>query len=218
MTLLSLFDRPWSEVPVVFIDTETTGVARTDRAVQVALVRFEGGAPVGEFSSLVNPGIPIPEAASAIHGITDDKIAGAPPIEDVFARDDVRALLRDAQPAAYRAAFDKQFVPAFTDPADWPWIDPLTIIREVDKFAAGKGRHKLEAACTRHGIVLACAHDALSDARAAGVLFYVLAAKAVKSGRSLGDLLRVMQEKEAAQWFDHWSWRAKQPPQTEATP
>ena len=59
--MLSLFRRPWSEVPICFIDTETTGTRPgIDRAVQVALVRFEGGKETGAFGTLVYPGIPIP--------------------------------------------------------------------------------------------------------------------------------------------------------------
>src|ERR1044071_5130857 len=174
--MLSFFNRVWSEVPTVWIDTETTGThAGIDRAVSIAIVRFESGRLVGEFSSLVQPGRAIPKEASDIHGITLHDVAEAPSIGHVLGRDEVRRLLDGAQPAAYNAPFDRHFIPPFGHDWAWPWLDSLSLVRVVDRFARGKGRHKLEAACQRHGIALGKAHDAASDARAAGELFYKLA-------------------------------------------
>lgn len=210
--MLSFFNRVWSEVPTAWIDTETTGVrAGFDRAVQVGIVRFEGGRAVGDFVSLVNPRIPIPREVSAIHGIIDDHVAGAPSVQSVFLLADVQRLLRDAQPAAYNGPFDRHFVPPFGEDWAWPWLDALSLVRVVDRFAKGKGRHKLEAACQRNGIALDKAHDAASDARAAGELFYKLAPG--QYGRStLGQVLHRQRLAEAESWFDFHSWLSKQPP------
>ena len=83
--MIHLFSKRWDSVPVVMVDTETTGtLPGIDAAVQVALVRFEGGEPVGRFSSLVDPCREIPEAATAIHGITNEAVRGALSIGEVF--------------------------------------------------------------------------------------------------------------------------------------
>ena len=216
--MLSLFRRPWSEVPICFIDTETTGTRPgIDRAVQVALVRFEGGKETGAFGTLVYPGIPIPAEATTIHGITDADVQGMPSISEVFERFEVKALLAGAQPGAYNAGFDCRFVPPFLEEWSWPWLDPLTFIRVIDKYAKGHGRHKLQAACDRHGVTLEGAHGALADARAAGQLFYALAPTKHGPRVMLGDVLRWQREQEAAEWYRFTEWLSRQPPKAAAT-
>lgn len=215
--MLALFTQPWSAVPSCWIDCETTGVRPgVDRAVEVGLVRFEAGVSVGEFRSNVNPGIPIPEAASAIHGIKDADVVGAPSIAEVFALPEVAGLIEGANPAAYNASFDKNFVPPFGDSWAWPWLDSLSLVRVVDRFERGAGRHKLTAAAARHGIKLAAAHSAVHDARAAGELFYLLAARQFDAKSTLGNLLLWQRQQEAQSWFDFQSWLSRQPPKETA--
>ncbi|HNM27166.1 MAG TPA: 3'-5' exonuclease, partial [Saprospiraceae bacterium] len=65
---------------LVFFDVETTGLnVVRDRIVQIALVKLHrDGSPPAEFSTLVNPGIPISEEAMAVHGITPKELANKP--------------------------------------------------------------------------------------------------------------------------------------------
>ncbi|HEU5276802.1 MAG TPA: 3'-5' exonuclease [Xanthobacteraceae bacterium] len=211
--MISLFHQPWIVVPSCWIDCETTGTRPgTDRPVQIAIVRFEDCKEVGAFWSLVNPGMPIPAEATAIHGITDEQVAGAPSVADVFALPKVRELLKGAQPAAYNAPFDRHFVPPFGEDWTWPWLDALSIVRVVDRFVKGKGRHRLELTAQRHGIPLGKAHDALDDARAAGSIFYKLAPLHFRKDDPLGHVLRWQRQQEAEEWFRFMDWRAKQPP------
>lgn len=212
MRFVDSFLKPWLDVPTVWIDTETTGaLPGTDKAIQVGLVRFENGAPVGQFVSLVCPGREISAEAAAVHGFTDADVADAPSIQSVFLLTEVQQLLRGAQPGAYNAPFDKHFVPPFGDDWTWPWLDALSLVREIDRWVKGKGRHKLDVTCQRHGVSLATAHDAGSDAEAAGRLFYKLATWS--RNVALGDVLRDLRLAEAEQWADFQSWLAKQPPQ-----
>ena len=101
-------------------------------------------------------------------------------------------------------------LPRFGD-AHWPWLDPLTLIRHVDRYDRGQGRHKLEVSCARHGIALVGAHSALADARAAGQLLYKLGREVWRSD-SLGNALLWTRRKQANQWYDYHQWLAKQPP------
>ncbi len=66
--------------PIVFFDLETTGVnVVTDRIVQLGALRYEPGVPEPRrLKMLVNPGVKIPAEATAVHGITDADVAGAP--------------------------------------------------------------------------------------------------------------------------------------------
>ena len=56
-------------------DTETTGVSvHEDRIVTAALVVRGGGRPDRTFSYLLNPGVPIPPEATAVHKVTDERV------------------------------------------------------------------------------------------------------------------------------------------------
>ena len=63
------------------IDSETTGLDPAKaRIVELAVVSLKNGklAQDGGVRLLINPGEPIPPAATAIHGIADEAVAGAP--------------------------------------------------------------------------------------------------------------------------------------------
>ena len=65
--------------PLVVFDLEATGLnKRTDRIVALALVRYEPSGRIEKVNYLLNPGIPIPEETTLIHGITDADVATAP--------------------------------------------------------------------------------------------------------------------------------------------
>lgn len=69
---------------LVFIDLETTGINLAfDRIVEIAIIKIspEGNKEVKH--KLLNPGIPIPKTASAIHGITDEQVKDAPTFKQV---------------------------------------------------------------------------------------------------------------------------------------
>jgi DNA polymerase-3 subunit epsilon len=213
--LLRLFNQPWDKVPTCWVDFETTGKRPgIDRAVQVALVRFENGKPVAATSTLINPGVPIPAEATSIHGITDEMVDGAPSSHVWFSGDEPRQLLDGAAPGAFNAPFDRHFMPAgaLADHT-WPWLDSLSMVRFVDRFAPGKGRHKLEAAAARHGVKLEKAHDAASDARAAGELFYLLGQRIFTGDVwSLGKVLERQRINDIREWSRFCSWILSQPP------
>jgi len=66
--------------PLVFFDLETTGLAvRSDRIVELALIRVTPRGDVLEKVRRFNPGVPIPAEATAVHGIRDEDVADQPP-------------------------------------------------------------------------------------------------------------------------------------------
>lgn len=148
-------------------DTETTGVdVDRDRIVTAALVRRDGaGTTVRTW--LIDPGVPIPEAAAAIHGITTEQARslGADP---VLALDQIAVELAAAFGAgvpvvAYNAAFDlclldaelrRHGLPTLPDRlgrAARPVIDPLVLDRAEDRYRPGK--RKLGDLCGLYGVV-----------------------------------------------------------------
>lgn len=70
--------------PLVFLDLETTGPSiYTDRIVEIGLLKIFPDGTRETFESLVNPGMPIPPETTAIHGISDNDVAQAPPFERI---------------------------------------------------------------------------------------------------------------------------------------
>jgi exodeoxyribonuclease X len=110
-----------------YVDTETTGVdAEIDRICEIAIVRYRNG--VREiFHTLVDPEIPIPPTASAVHHITDETIAEAkargeaPTFAEIA--DKVIEMLDGAHVYAHNAPFDESFVDGELgvelDPKSW---------------------------------------------------------------------------------------------------
>ena len=70
--------------PIIFFDLETTGVDTSrDRIVEISMIRIE---PDGEEivrTRRLNPGMPIPPEATAVHGITDDDVRDCPTFAQV---------------------------------------------------------------------------------------------------------------------------------------
>lgn len=87
-------------ITVVF-DLETTGTnVETDRIVEIAMLRSGPGEEPTELVAKVNPGVPIPPTATAIHGITNEAVAKEQAF-DVLAEDVLTMLEGDVVLAGY---------------------------------------------------------------------------------------------------------------------
>lgn len=63
----------------IALDFETTGLQpEVDRVIEVAAILFKDGEPADRYTTLVSPGIPIPELIEKITGITNNMVADAP--------------------------------------------------------------------------------------------------------------------------------------------
>lgn len=213
--------QPWFAWPVVVVDFETTGPdPSTCTPVEVGLVRFEQGQPAERWGSLVNPGCPIPPEASAVHGITDADVASAPNFADAWAVAMDMGIIERAIPCAYCAPFDRAILHRLCVEdrrhhalcRDLPWLDPLVVVRHIDRYVRGAGRHKLAAVCTRYGITLTAAHRSLGDAEATGQLLFAL--KPRIGEMTICELLRRHELRAAQQDRDFAEWQARQPPKS----
>lgn len=168
-------ERALADLPLVALDTETTGRdPALDRVVEIACVVFRGGVVIERKNWLVNPGIPIPKEAFDVHGISDDDVRDKPSFAEIAS--EVLAALEGAVPLAYNAEFDRAFLlaelercgvsdksaPALRRGVDW--IDPLVWARELHKFEKGKSLGEVAA---RLGVEINQAHRASDDAEAA---------------------------------------------------
>jgi DNA polymerase-3 subunit epsilon len=168
----------WGQRLGVF-DLETTGVdVDTSRIVSACIaVLDEGGEVVSRWNWLADPGIDIPEGASAVHGITTASAQEhGRPATLVIAEivQTLRVLFDSGIPVTvYNAPYDLSLLDRECrrhglEPLSTlsPVIDPLVIDKAVDRYR--KGKRTLEVTSTVYEVPLDDAHDAGADAIAAG--------------------------------------------------
>ena len=162
------------DTTALVIDLETTGLdPSTDRIVEIAVVgvdcRHRQLHTV--FHSLVDPGIPIPPEASAVHHITTEMVTGkAPALADILPA--LEALAHSDIPfAAHHAQFDLAFLtPVLPAWSAAPWI---CTCRTAKHLLPDAPSHSNQALRYRLGLNVPgddAPHRALGDARATAVL------------------------------------------------
>lgn len=169
-------------------DLETTGVdVETSRIVTAHVGVLNASGDVEHRDDwLVDPGIDIPDSATAVHGITTvrARTLGVPAPDAVAS---IIEALRAGFAAgrclvAYNAAYDltllhrealRYGIPPLVDPA--PVIDPYIIDKAIDRYR--RGRRTLGMTAAHYGVQLDGAHDAGADAIAAGRLALAILAR-----------------------------------------
>jgi DNA polymerase III epsilon subunit family exonuclease len=188
-----MLDQLISEIPLVFLDTETTGLNPRygDRVVEIALARFRGGVMENYFVSLVNPGRSISPGASRIHGITDLDVRNAPTFADLTSQLD--AEFGDAVLVAHNAPFDLGFLASeyrFARQRFSPElvVDTLSLLRRHFSFPS----NSLPKVAHRLGIQTERFHRALADVLTTQAVFTFIAQElAAQGARTLGDFLEL---------------------------
>ena len=70
--------------PIIFFDLETTGInIAADRIVEISYLKVDQNGNETSKTIRVNPGIPIPEKVTAIHGISDEDVKDAPAFNEI---------------------------------------------------------------------------------------------------------------------------------------
>ena len=183
---LPLFDVPeWTRVIGVF-DLETTGIdVTTDRIVTAHVgVLDAAGTVLSARDWMADPGIAIPEGASAIHGISTERArTEGRPAAHVVAEvlDALRSLFAAGIPVvAYNAPYDfsllkhealRHGLAPIDSPS--PVIDPLVVDKAYDRWRRGK--RTLSVVAEHYAVRLDGAHEASADAIAAGRVAQALA-------------------------------------------
>lgn len=202
-------------------DTETTGPdPTTARIVTAALIVRGGGRDDLTMSWVINPGMPVPDEAAAIHGYTTARVQ-AEGQDPATALDEIAGRLADAigwgMPlVAFNTSFDwtvlhydllRNGLPTIAERVGLhplPLVDPHVIDKQVQQRVRGKGMRKLAPTCERYGVVLEDWHTAEADALAA-----LLIAEAQFDGR-YARLAQVWDEGPAALFEAQQRWRADQ--------
>ena len=217
----------WTEDPWLGFDTETTGVdVGEDRLVTAALVLRRGGADEDvhdvEHTWLADPGVPIPEAATNVHGISTRQARdNGRPIVEVL--DEVASTLVDhwrlGHPVvAFNAVYDltlvdnelrRHGVGTFAErlgsqPA--PVIDPLVLDRALDRYR--KGKKTLAAMAPVYGVTLSeDAHTAEVDVAMTLDVLAAMARRHPEIGAMSAPELHAWQVTQHRAWaenFEQW--------------
>nr|WP_314555344.1 3'-5' exonuclease [uncultured Capnocytophaga sp.] len=88
--------------PICFFDLETTGIDITkDRIVEISILKVYPNGNKESKTWLVNPTIPIPKAASDVHGITDERVANEPTFKELAKQ--IHNMIKDSDLAGYNS-------------------------------------------------------------------------------------------------------------------
>lgn len=147
----------------IFYDTETTGVRPgTDRVIELAAYD-----PVNDksFVALINPTIPIPKEATAIHKITDEMVAECPLFGETIPGFIEFCSGETVLIAHNNDAFDvhflrNEFTLAGSTMPSWKFVDSLKWAR---KYRPDLPRHTLQFLREVYGFPANNAHRALDD-------------------------------------------------------
>jgi len=175
-------DAPWWHAPgFIAFDTETTGTdPGTDRIVTAAIVRYANGQPVEEREWLLKIDVPIPQASTDVHGITDER-SQSEGIDQLQALTEIHQYLSSSNLpiVAFNATFDIAMLNAnlarhgLTPIVDAPIICPYVLDKQFNKYVKGRNQRRLLPTIQRYGLDLdeGSWHGATADAAITGRLF-----------------------------------------------
>lgn len=213
----------WTETLGVF-DLETTGVdVETARIVTAHVGVLDGdGRQLESWSWMADPGVEIPAGATAVHGVTTERARreGRPAAEVVAEIVDRLTTLfaRGLAVTIYNAPYDLSLLDreaarhGVSPLVHGPIIDPLVLDKAVDRYRRGK--RTLTAATEHYGIRLDDAHDARSDAVAAGRVAQAIARRYPVEVLVDLDVLHEMQVgwcRDQAESFQEYMRRVRDP-------
>lgn len=201
---------PWLAGNALSFDLETTSAdPETARIVTATCVEVGALGVVRRENWLVNPGVPIPAEATAIHGVTDLMAAGGlSPADAVPA---IVGVLRNAwnrglPVIAMNAPYDLTVLACewlrlnYDHPLDppGPVLDPLVIDRGIDPYR--EGRRTLTALAAHYGCRQDGAHTSEGDAMAAARIVWKMAKTIWPLSKHTLEQLQVWQAEAHAKW------------------
>jgi len=158
-------------------------------------VVIDGGELGETWSSLVHPGRAIPPDASAVHGITDAMVEGAPPPETVAA--ELRRRCGDETLVFHNYPFDLPFLAALLRAGSAPpFYNPVVDTLGLARGLMGPGGNSLGALAARLGLPREPKHRALGDALTTARLLHKLVPLWEEKGevQSLAELAALSQD------------------------
>lgn len=172
----SMTGKRLTDLTFVVFDTETTGLDPNggDEIVQIAAVRLMNGRRVHNevLDQLVDPARSIPPGSTAVHGITNEMVQGAPGIAEAGAQ--FHRFAQNAVLIAHNAPFDMAFLHRHESTIGAKFDHPVfdTVLLSALLFPQSEA-HTLDALADRFGVVIPeqDRHTALGDAVATADVF-----------------------------------------------
>lgn len=179
----STFDdlgRHLSATTFVIIDLETTGGSPGINAItEIGAQKVQGGKVIGEFQTLVNPGVPLPPFITVLTGITEKMLLPAPSINEVFPQL-LEFLGSESETVlvAHNATFDLGFLKAAASALGYTFpkyqsLDTVKIARQVLTKDEVRN-YKLDTLSQFFKTETSPTHRALDDVRATVSVFHGL--------------------------------------------
>jgi len=167
-------DTPLARLPVLVLDTETTGLdVNGDRVVSIGCLRLVGGRlyRATSFDRLVNPGMAIPPRSTAIHGITDPMVADAPAFPEVYAALD--DLMAGTVVVGHQIAFDLAMLRTECARHGCVWSEPPTLdtLLLATALLPELSTASLDAVAAELGVSVHGRHTALGDSLVTAEVF-----------------------------------------------
>lgn len=157
----------------VIVDLETTGFQpKLDHIIEIGAVKVVNGEIVGEWETLVNPGIYIPHDITNFTGIDTQMTQGAPRFAEVLP-DFLEFMGEDSIFVAHNVDFDRNFLTEKLMVERGRGLEGpyLCTIKLAKRVYPQLGKYGLGALAKRFGVSLPQAHRALHDAKATALLF-----------------------------------------------
>ena len=150
--------------PLAMVDVETTGSdPATDRITEIAVLQSDGIALTAQWSTLVNPGRPMPAPIQSLTGITQSMVDAAPRFADIA--EEVYERLAGRVFVAHNARFDYGFLRREFERAGLKYLaKTLCTVRLSRRLYPGAPGHDLDSLIERHGLACEARHRALPDA------------------------------------------------------
>lgn len=162
----------------VCFDFETTGLhyETGDKIIEIGAVKIVDGKITESFLTYVDPEMPIPPESSAISGIVDSDVKGAP--KDYEALQDFYKFTRGSILTGYNIInFDMRFLIGQGKTCRWDFSknEVDDVYKWAQKYVFGVKNYKLGTIAAKLGVVLDNAHRAVYDAQATAEVFLKLA-------------------------------------------
>ncbi|MBI3241724.1 MAG: DEAD/DEAH box helicase [Chloroflexi bacterium] len=159
----------------VALDLETTGLdPDRDTIIEIGAVKFTAKRIEGEYSTLINPGRPIPKFIENLTGISDAMVAKAPLLREALPK--LVEFVGDGIIVGHSIKFDLGFLHKqrlFKDNNSLDTYDLAAVLMPA------AGRYSLGALAQATGIILPATHRALDDARVSQALYRKLFERAL---------------------------------------
>jgi ATP-dependent DNA helicase DinG len=184
---------------IVALDIETTGLdPRSDAIIEIGAVRFSGSRVESEWTTLVNPGKPIPGFINQLTGISNEMVRNAPPIKAVI--QDLANFVGDLPVVGHNVRFDLSFLQQHNILLENAVLDTYELAAILMPTAT---RYNLGALGQQLNILLPATHRALDDARVTYAVFNQLYDKGMLL--PTGMLSEFVRLSEIFEWGARWT-------------